>query len=455
MRLLKISAAGVRGIVGDGMDAEVALVFAQAFSTYLEGGPVAITRDTRSSGPMMRSAVVAGLVACGSRVVDLGVTPSPSLQTYIQHLQVQGAIIIGAGHNPPEWNALKFLRGDGMYLNAFQGEELLEIYSHGEFIKAGWRDIQPVEFDGEAIDFHRTKILETFDVEAIRGRRFKVAVDCCNGCCSLITPRLLEELGCDVVPLNDDIHRPFPHYPNPTPDNMNQLEALVKASRADVGFAHDVEGERLGIVTERGVSLSQEYTFALAADMTLKDAHDATLGTSVVVTNLSTSSMIDEIVARRGARLVRTPIGQTHVAERARQMNALLGGEGSGQVIFPQIHPGSDGPATVAFFLERLALSGRTLSEWAEGLPRLHMVKENVALPPGQLYSRLQRFRRAAEKEAAEFQIDFTDGVKMCGPQGWVHVRASTTESLLRIIAEAPDERMARQLHFWARERLQ
>lgn len=456
VKALKISIAGVRGIVGSGLSAEVAISFAQAFSTYLEGGAILLARDSRPSGPMLRSAVVAGLLACGSRVTDLGVVPSPSLQIYLQKLESGGAIAVAAGHNPEEWNALKFLRGDGIYLNALQGAELLEIYNHGEFRKARWNEIHPLELDQGALDYHRQRLLELFDVESIRKRSFKVAVDCCNGPCSLISPPLLEELGCEVIAMNHDMRRPFPRYPNPTPDNMSQLQALVKAAGADLGFAHDAEGERLGIVTEEGVSLRQEFTFALAVLIALASERTES-GASpppVIVTNLSTSSMIDVLAEQAGATVQRTPIGQAHVAETARQAKALLAGEGSGQIILPRLHGGPDGLAAMAFILQHLARSGCQVSDLVKQLPRFHMVKENLPFPARLLYGRLQRFRVLAEREADGFQLDFSDGIKVCTPDGWVHVRASNTEWLLRIIAEAREEKRARELHHWARDKV-
>lgn len=466
MKFLKISIAGVRGIVGEGMTAEVAIDFAQAFATYLEGGSVAIGRDSRPSGPMLHSAVATGLLACGSRVVDLGIVPSPSLQIYMQKLRAEGAVLIAAGHNPAGWNALKFLREDGAYLNSLQGVELLEIYNHGEFLKARWDGIRPLEVDDGSMDYHRERVLQHFDTAAIRQRHFKVAVDCCNGPCSLIAPRLLEDLGCEVIPIHTETSRPFPHYPNPTPDNMAQLEALVKAARADIGFAYDLEGERLGIVTDRGAGLRQEYTFAIAclialqrlrtrgADSFRSKKRKLLRTEPVIVTNLSTSTMIDILAQEAGAAVRRTPIGQAHVAEAAQQSEALVAGEGSGQVILPALHPSPDGLAATVLILEHLAQTEKTISQLAEQLPRFYMIKENLTLPANVLYSRLQQFRLQAEREANGWEMDLTDGVRIEAPDGWVHVRASNTEPLLRIIAEAREEARAKELHRWAREKV-
>ena len=447
MKLLKISAAGGRGIVGEGMTAEIAIRFAQAFSTYLEGGVIAISRDSRPSRLLMRSAVVAGSLSCGSRVIDLGVVPSPSVRGYLAELGATGAVIIAAGHNPVEWNALKFLRSDGMDLSARQGEELLEIYHHGEYLKANWEEFQPLQSRDGALDHHRRALLELFGVQRLRSRKFKVAVDCCNGTCSRIVPLLLEELGCEVVSLNDDPDKPFPHPPNPTPDNLSQLEAVVRATQADIGFGYGVEGERLGIVTENGTALHQELVPGLALQAALATG----LCRGPVVVNLSTSRLIDKIAGTAGLSVHRTPVGQAYVAETALRVGADFAGEGSGQVILPALHPGPDAIAATVLILDWRASSGRTVGDVAARLPRFHMIKTNVPMPPRTLYSSLQRFRRWAESES-RYQADFSDGIKLEDESAWVHVRASSTESMLRIISESEDEKKVKRIHQIAKE---
>src|SRR5947199_630700 len=329
MKPLKIGITGVRGIVGETFTPEVAVGFAQAFATYLDSSRILVCRDTRSSGPMVRSAVVAGLLAAGCEVIDLGICPTPSLQLAIGLLKAVGGIAITAGHNPAPWNALKFVRGDGLYLNPVQAEELLDIFHQGEFAKAGWDNIQPAIQHHDPIEAHLDSLKRVFDIETIRRRRLKVAVDCCNGACSLLIPRWLAELGCEVLAINDDPSATFPHRPEPTPETMAQLSAVVRAGHADVGFAHDADGERLGIVNELGEPLSEELTLALATQIRFKEK----VGT--VVTNVSTTSAIEQIAGRYGGSVVRTPVGQTYVSEAMLEHNAILGGEGSGGVTVP------------------------------------------------------------------------------------------------------------------------
>ena len=446
MKPLKIGITGVRGIVGETFTPEVAVGFAQAFGTYLDSGRILVCRDPRASGPMVRSAVLAGLLAAGCEVIDLGICPTPSMQLAIKWLKADGGVAITAGHNPSQWNALKFARSDGVYLNPTQAEELLDIFHQGEFAKATWDRIKRVIEYQDAIEHHIEVLQSTFDVEEIKAKRRIVAVDCCNGACSRLIPRWLEELGCEVLAINDDPTAPFPHQPEPRPETMAQLCAVVKAGHADIGFAHDADGERLGIVTELGEPLSEELTFALATEIRLEQQ------AGTVVTNVSTTSAIDRIAARYGGSVVRTPVGQTYISEGLIENKGILGGEGSGGVTVPEVHLTHDSAAAIGLILERLTREGERVSEAVQQLPRLKMLKHNVSVEPNRLYSVLQNFRLAVERE--HLACDLTDGIRVVLSEGWAHVRASNTESMIRIIVEAEELPGARNLLDWARDRL-
>jgi phosphomannomutase len=446
MKPLKISITGVRGIVGETFTPEVAVGFAQAFATYLDSGRILVCRDTRLSGPMVRSAVVAGLLAAGCEVIDCGICPTPSLQLAVGWLKADGGIAITAGHNPAQWSALKFVRGDGLYLSPVQAEELLDIFHQGEFAKATWRNIQRGIQHEDPIERHIGLLKSVFDTTAIKTRRPKVAVDCCNGACSRLIPRWLQELGCEVLAINDDPNGAFPHRPEPTPETMAQLSAVVKASHADIGFAHDADGERLGIVTELGDPLAEELTLAVATRIRLEQ------GAGPIVTNISTTGAIEQIAARYGGSVVRTQVGQTYISEAMLENNAILGGEGSGGVTVPQVHLTHDSAAAGGLILEGLARSGERVSDIVRQLPRLFMLKRNLPVEPNRLYSVLQDFRGAIERE--QLAYDLMDGIKVDLPQGWIHVRASNTESMIRVIVEAEDATNARRLLDWVRDRL-
>ena len=446
MKPLKIGITGVRGIVGETFTPELAVEFAQAFGTYLDGGRILICRDTRPSGPMIRSAVLSGLLAAGCEIVDLGICPTPSMQLAVEWLKADGGIAITAGHNPWRWNALKFVRGDGLYLNPTQAEELLDIFHQGEFLKADWKQINLSIDHADSIPKYIETLQGAFDVAAIRKRRLVVAVDCCNGACSLLSPRWLEVLGCEVLALNNDPTAPFPHAPEPKPTTMAQLCALVKAGRADIGFAHDADGERLGLVTDLGEPLSEEMTLALAADIRLRKQP------GTIVTNVSTTQAIDLIASQRGGNVVRTPVGQAFISEGLIEHNGVLGGEGSGGITVPEVHLTHDAAAAIGLILEHLAQTEERISDMVQHLPRLATLKHDVAIEPHRLYSVLQEFRAVVEEEG--LTIDSTDGVKVSLPEGWAHVRASNTESIIRIIVEAKEKTKAAELLDWTRDRI-
>jgi phosphomannomutase len=447
MEPLKIGITGVRGVVGQTLTPELVVRFAEAFGSYLDGGRVLVCRDPRPSGPMVAAAVSAGLLSVGGEVVDLGICPTPTLQLAVRWLQASGGISITGGHNPPEWNALKFVRGDGLYLNAVQGEELLDIFHQGAVERVGWERVATRVEERDAIDHHLETLVASFDTAAVRARRLRVAVDYGNGSCVRLVPRWLEALGCEVLPINDDPTLPFPRLPEPSVATAALARAVVLAGKADLGLVLDADGERLSLVDEKGQPLSEELTLPLAAEAALARR------TGPVVTNVSTTGLVEKVAARHGAKVIRTPVGQAFISEAILEHGAVLGGEGNGAVAVPEVQATHDSAAAIGLLLEHLARCGRPLSALVAGLPTLVVRKLAVPVPPSRLFSALQEFRDAlGEVEGAT--VDHTDGVKVLWPDGWVHVRASNTQSLVRVIAEAGDAARAQELADWARERL-
>ena len=446
MRPLKIGISGVRGVVGETFTPELVAEFAQAFATYLDGGPVLVGRDTRPSGAMLSAAATSGLLAAGAEVFDLGVCPTPSLQLAVPWLGARGGLIVSAGHNPVEWNALKFVRADGLYLNVTQADELLDVYHQGEFTKAPWDRVPARVAARDALDHHMAVLSRHVDAERIAASRLRVAVDCCNGACSRLTPAWLARVGCEVLAINDDPGSPFPHSAEPSQQSAAQVAAVVRAGRADVGFVHDADGERLVIVDHTGRAWSEETTLTLAAHIALRRKVGA------VVTNVSTSAAVDRLAARAGATVIRTPVGQTFVSEAVVAHGAVVGGEGNGAVTVPAVHPTLDAVACIGLVLDHLAETREPATAVLHELPVLAMVKESVRIEPNLLYSALQEFREAVHAEPG-VDLDLTDGVKLTWPDGWVHVRASNTQSILRVIAEADAPARARELADWALDR--
>ncbi len=436
MNSLKIGISGVRGVVGESFTPELAVAFAQAFGTYLDAGRILVCRDTRASGPMVHAAVLSGLLAAGCEVVDLGVCPTPSLQLAAPWLGAEGGISITAGHNPEPWNALKFVRRDGLYLNAAQADELLDIFHQGEFSKAAWQHIRSGVAREDAVSHHLGVLSRAFDVDAIRARRLRVAVDCCNSSCSLLSPRWLGALGCEVLAVNDDPEAPFPHAPEPNRQTMAQLRAVVLAGRADIGFAHDADGERVGVVAERGEILSEEATLVLAARYVLGRERGP------VVANLSSTQALDAVARAFGCPVYRSKIGEANVTEEMARRGAVVGGEGNGGVIYPRINFARDSLVGMALVLHLLAETGRTVSELLAELPRPFMVKEKIACRSDRIRAALAAVRDAY----APLPMDLRDGVKVTTPDGWFLVRGSNTEPIIRVVAEAETEARARTL---------
>jgi phosphomannomutase len=442
MASLKISITGVRGIVGETLDPRLLTNFAQAFGTLVGPATVLLSRDPRPSGPMVASCVTAGLLATGCRVVDVGICPTPAMQWAVKSTEAAGGIAVTAGHNALEWNALKFVREDGLYLNVNQGEELLNVLHQGEFRKATHDEIHSaVEYDPELGRRHAEVLARHVDSEAIDRAGFTVAVDCCNGACSDFSPRFLEALGCRVVPINTDLDQPFPHEPAPGPRNLGQLRALVAAARADVGFAHDADGDRLGIVTEDGGAPGDELTLCLATEAVLRRG-DA----GPVVTNVSTTHAVEAVAARYGRDVIRTRVGQSFVAEAALTNEAAVAGEGSGGVMFPRLNCAHDSLATLAHVLELMAHTGQPISRLVAALPRLHMMKLAIQCAPAKVSAVVERIREEAEEGVFGGTLDLEDGVKIVDEGTWVHVRASITEPVIRVISEAATQEAAESL---------
>jgi phosphomannomutase len=433
---LKISISGVRGVVGESLTPLLLTRFAQAFGTCMGAGRIVVGRDTRRSGEMVRQAVVAGLLSTGSRIVDLDVCPTPTVQLGVRHLAAQGGIAITASHNPAEWNALKFIGPDALFLSGARGRELLDIYHQGEYRRVRGHEMRPVEYRPNLVDLHLRTVVDAVGPLPARHRRLRVALDACNGAGSLVTPRLIEALGAEVVTVHATPDGSFPRPAEPTPEHLAALCDLVRSSGADVGFAQDMDADRLAIVSERGEPIGEELTLVLAATRVLAS------GPGTVVTNLSTTHRLEVVVERAGGRVVRTPVGEAHVAAAMRREQAVIGGEGNGGVIYPAVNFGRDSLVGIALVLHLLAEREAPLSEIVNALPASGMVKVQAACPSHLVREGLRRVRQVY----AAHPMDVRDGVKVLLGDAWFQVRGSNTEPIVRVVAEAPDEAGARAL---------
>jgi phosphomannomutase len=398
---------------------------------------------------MFTRAAAAGLMSVGVEVIDLGIVPTPTVQLAVEHHHAAAGLILTASHNPIEWNALKFVGPDGIFLDAQAGSAVRSLAEKGP-PRAGWGDLGTAREDTGAIERHLDAILALpmLDLAAIRARRFVVALDCVRGAGAAAILPLLERLSCRVHGINLEMDGRFPRAPEPIPENLGELSALVKTTRAHIGLAVDPDVDRLALVDETGTPIGEDYTLAFAVKAVLDGRRtDSTVPT--VVVNLSTSLVVEDAARAGGARLVRAPVGEANVARTIRDERALIGGEGNGGVMLPQLHIGRDAPLGVALILHLLAQTGVTLSRLVAESPRYTIVKAKAPrgsdLPP--LYQRLrQRFSDAA--------ADDRDGLRLAWSDRWLHVRPSGTEPIVRLIAEAPTKAEAEALVAASRELL-
>lgn len=449
---LMVSVSGVRGRVGESLTPEIIARFAAGFGAWSaqraggrEPATIIIGRDSRVSGPMLHRAAVSGLQSVGCRILAVGIAPTPTIQLAVEYHHAAGGLALTASHNPIEWNALKFIGSSGLFLQAAEGAEMRSVVE-GDIPRASWDRLGTIDRDQDAIERHIAAILalEYLDVAAIRKRRFKVALDCVRGAGGMMMPQLLERLGCEVVAINLETDGRFPREPEPVAENLGELEALVGSSGADVGFAVDPDVDRLSLVSEEGRAIGEDYTLALAARVVLARKP------GVVVTNLSTSRIVDDLAASRGSRVIRAPVGEVNVAVRMRVEKAPVGGEGNGGVILQDLHLGRDAPVAAALILQLLLDEGEPLSRIVGRYPRYVIVKDKLDRPAGALDAVYAALREAF----ADADVDTQDGLRLSWQDRWLHVRPSGTEPIVRVIAEGTDEDQARHMIRVSRERL-
>ena len=433
---LKISISGVRGVIGQSLTPRLLTRFAQAFGTHTGSGTIVVGRDPRTSGEMVKHAVIAGILSSGGRVLDVGVCPVPTVQVHVRRRKANGGIAITASHNPAEWNALKFIGSNGLFLDAGQARELLDIYHQGEYTKVSGDEIRTVEEVEGATDAHVKAILDVLGPLPSDGKRLRVVLDSCNGAGSIVGPKLLEALGAEVIPINVTPDGSFPRPAEPLPENLGDLCDAVKQHGADIGFAQDMDADRLAIVSEEGTPIGEDYTLVLAALYVL--GHEP----GPVVANLSTTSALEDVAKKFDCPLFLTKIGEVNVTDKMQQQNASIGGEGNGGVIYPRINFARDSLVGMALVLHLLAESGQTVTRLLDQFPRYSVVKEKLVCPSEKIAAVLKMLRQ----EYSKFPLDTRDGVKVTLPEGWFLVRGSNTEPIIRVVAESRSESQAREI---------
>jgi phosphomannomutase len=430
------SISGLRGLVGDGLDPASVVEFAAAYAAGCEPGPIVVGHDGRVSAPVFLSAVLAGVTASGHDVLLAGAVATPTLGRLVVDREAAGGVQISASHNPPTYNGLKFFQPSGMVLSPAAGRAMLERFERKQFAWSSWDGLGSVRpIDGPDRE-HLERVLAIVDVEAIRRRRFTVALDACHGSGGRLGEALLRALGCTPLVIGAIPDGMYDHPPEPTAANLKTFSALVPAARAAVGFAQDPDADRLAIVDENGRYIGEELTLALAACRRLAQQRGP------IVMNLSTSRTTEQLALAAGCPVFRTPVGEIHVVERMLAESALLGGEGNGGVIDPRVGFVRDSFVGMAMVLDLLAWTGERLSTLVDALPRFSMVKDQYPrgdVDPSALFDLLAE----AHPEA---KADRRDGLRLDWPDAWAHVRSSNTEPIVRVIAEAREPEEARLL---------
>lgn len=446
MALIK-SISGIRGTIGgaagDNLTPEDIVSCTAAFGAWLlQNGntpKIVIGRDGRISGQMVSSLVSNTLIGLGIDVVDLGLSTTPTVEMAVVWEKAGGGIILTASHNPMQWNALKLLNSTGEFISAEDGKAFLSLLNGGQIQYAEVEKLGNYSTTPDYLDKHAEAILQMdlVDVNTIRNKRYKIVVDAVNSTGALAVPHLLSKLGCEVVVLNGEINGRFAHNPEPLPENLRDLSEAVVKEKADLGIAVDPDVDRLALVCENGEMFGEEYTLVAVADYILQHKKGDT------VSNLSSSRALRDVTRQHGGNYHAAAVGEVNVVEKMKAVNAVIGGEGNGGVIVPELHYGRDALAGIALFLSHLAKSGQSASELRKRYPNYAMIKDKIALTPD---IDMEGLLKSLEGKYQNEDYNTIDGLKIDFPDGWVHLRKSNTEPIIRVYAEGPTEQAAQAL---------
>ncbi len=435
--------SGVRGVFADTLNPFIVQKYVARFAYYQRQShpeikpSIVVGRDSRTTGLAMLHSIVATLISMGFEIVDLGIVSTPTVLLAVEQSDAIGGICITASHNPPQWNAMKFVDADGMFLTADKAAEFLAGVDE-PITWSAWDNMGKLTHDDSAIQRHIDKVLAIpyIDVELIKSKHIKVVLDSVNGAGGLLTPKLLKQLGCTVYEINSEATGVFAHVAEPLNENLGQLEEAVKFYNAEIGFATDPDVDRLSIVSEKGSCIGEELTVALSELYVLqKNPGD-------VVVNLSSSMISDAIAARFGVSVHRTRIGEINVGKKMQELRSPIGGEGNGGVICPDVHYTRDALAGIALILALMSESGKSVSQLVDSLPKYYFAKDKVSFDSSQMDAVMQ----AVPAMFASYNIDNRDGIKAIAPDHWIHIRKSGTEPIIRIYVESDNAAKSRMI---------
>lgn len=433
---LIVSVSGIRGIVGTTLTPRVVGDFAATYGTPRRGGEVVVSRDGRSTGELLKGAVVSSLLAVGCDVVEIGIASTPTCGFFTRERHAAGAIQITASHNPPEYNGLKLFRPEGFVLSPADGQKVADDYRDHRFTLVPWSSVGKVIQIADPFEAHLQRVLSLVDVEKIRARRFSVALDANHGSGGVFGPRLLRALGCLVTTFGETADGLFEHPPEPTEAHLADIALRMRQQPIDVGFATDPDADRLAIMAEGGLYIGEELTLALAI------RHRVASEKGPVVINSSTSRVSEDVARAAGCPVFRSKVGEVHVAERMIRERAVIGGEGNGGVIDPRVVHGRDSAIAMALVLDLLASENRPLSALVDEMPRYAIKKDKHTIDR----DRLPKLLTQLKDQFRDGELDESDGLRVDWPDAWVQVRASNTEPIIRVIAESQSAERAERL---------
>ncbi len=436
---------GVRGVYPDFLNEDFALKMARAFGTFLKGlkenPKVVVGRDTRRTGESIKESFVSGLISSGVDVVDVGILPTPLVQYSARILKVDGGAVITASHNPPEYNGIKLLEGNGMGLSRKKEAAVEEIFESGKFYTASWKGVGKKSQKDMKIDYFMS-VMERVDANAIASRNPFVVTDEAGGAGALILPELLETLGCKVLSLNSHTSGFFSaRNPEPSESNLKDTEKIVKALSPDIAVAQDGDADRAVFMTSDGKFVQGDKTFALVEKFVLSERKGP------VVTTVATSNIIDEVAKEFKVEVYRTKVGDLVVTGKLLELGGVIGGEENGGVIFPDLALGRDGIFSTVKIVEAISKSRKTFEELLSELPKFYQIKDKIRVR-GDRKSAVLKFAKLLKSEG--FTVDLTDGAKVIFDDGWVLVRASGTEPIIRIFSESRIEGKEKEYHDFA-----
>ncbi|OGU50434.1 MAG: phosphoglucosamine mutase [Ignavibacteria bacterium GWC2_35_8] len=438
MSTLMVSVSGIRGIIGGGLEPQVIVKYSSAYADFIGKGKVIIGRDARISGEMIRAILIGTLLSKGLDVIDLGICPTPTVQYMVKTLKAQGGIAISASHNPNEWNALKLLNSTGQFMTPDENKIMLENLEASQETYSSWEKLGKLTYYQDGLQRHMEDVInmQFIEVDKIRKKKFRVLVDCVNGAGVYVIPDLLRKFGCEVIEMNCEKTGIFPRLPEPIPENLTATMKAVVDSKADLGIVVDPDVDRLVLITEDGKSFSEENTITQAVKFVLSKKKGN------VVVNLSTTRAVDDVAKDFGGQVFRSPVGEANVVLKMKETNAIIGGEGSGGVIFPDLHYGRDALVGIALTLQHLTETNQSLLELKKDLPQYFISKKKIDSGKSNPDEIIEKIK----EKYSDQKINTDDGLRIDFEDHWVHFRKSNTEPIIRIITESKNQQHSEEL---------